>query len=55
MLKILPFIRIRYLKQQSSILQCFSWLEFEKTLFSNTFFNFTFRSKMIIHTTEKDR
>ena len=26
MLKILPFIRILYLKQQSSILQCFRFL-----------------------------
>ena len=30
MLKILPFIRIRYLKQQSSILQCFSRLNLKK-------------------------
>ena len=37
MLKILPFIRIHYLKQQNSILQCFSMLEFEESLFSNTF------------------
>ena len=30
MLKILPFIRILYLKQQSNILQYFSRLKFEK-------------------------
>ena len=30
MLKILPFIRILYLKQQSSILRCFSRLKSEK-------------------------
>ena len=32
MLKILPFIRILFLKQQSSILQCFCRLKFEKSL-----------------------
>ena len=35
MLKILPFIRILYLKQQNSILRCFSRLKFEKSLFGN--------------------
>ena len=33
MLKILPFIRIRYLKQQSSILQCFSRLNLKKKVY----------------------
>ena len=33
MLKILPFIGILYLKQRGSILRCFSWLKFEKSLF----------------------
>ena len=42
MLDILPFIRIPYLKQQSCILRCFSRLEFEDSLFSNTFFSFVF-------------
>ena len=48
MLKILPFIQIFYLKQQNSILQCFSRLEFEKSLFSNTFFSFVFRIIVIM-------
>ena len=47
MLKILPFIRILYLKQQSSILRCFCRLKFEKSLINNTFFSFIFHSKMI--------
>ena len=55
MIKILPFIRIFYLKQQSSILWCFSRLKFEKVLFRNTFFSFIFRGKMIVHTAEKDQ
>ena len=55
MLKILPFIRIIYLKQQSSISWCFSRLKFEKSLFSNTFFSFVSRSKIIVHTAEKDQ
>ena len=55
MLKILGFIRILYLKQQSSILPCFSRLKFGKRLFSNTFLSFIFRSKMIVHTAEKDQ
>ena len=33
MLKILPFIRILYLKQQSSILRCFSRLKFKKKVY----------------------
>ena len=48
MLKILPFIQILCLKQQNSILQCFSRLEFEKRLFSNTFFSFVFRIIVIM-------
>ena len=48
MLKILPFIQILCLKQQNSILQCFSRLEFEKSLFSNTFFSFVFRIIVIM-------
>ena len=47
MLKILPFIKILYLKQQSSILRCFCRLKFEKSLINNTFFSFIFHSKMI--------
>ena len=50
MLKILLFIRIFY-KQQGSILRCFSRLKFEKSLFSNTFFQFL--NKMIVYTAEK--
>ena len=55
MLKILPFIRILYLKQQSSILRCFCRLKFGKGLFNNTFFSFIFHSKMIDHAAEKDQ
>ena len=55
MLKTLSFIPTLYLNYQSSILRCFSRLKFEKSLFSNTFFSFIFRSKMIIHTVEKDQ
>ena len=54
MLKLLPFIRILYLKIQNSILPCFSKLKLKKSLFSNTFFSFIFRSKVIVHTTGKD-
>ena len=50
MLKILLFIRIFY-KQQGSILRCFSRLKFEKSLSSNTFFQFL--NKMIVYTAEK--
>ena len=53
--KILPIVQILYLKQQSSILQYFSRLKFEKSLFSNTFFSFSFCSKMIVHTAKKDQ
>ena len=53
--KFLPFVRILYLKQQSSILRCFSRLKFEKSLFSNTLFSFIFCSNMIVHTAEKDQ
>ena len=55
MLKMLLFIRILYLKQQSNILRCFSRLKFEKSLFSNTFFSFLFRVKMIVYTAGKDK
>ena len=51
-LKILPFIQIIYLKQQSSTLRCFSRLKFEKSLFINTIFSFIFCSKMIVYTAE---
>ena len=37
MLKTLPFIRIPYLKQQSSILRCFSRLKFEKVYLAMRF------------------
>ena len=55
MWKILLFIEILYFKKQSSILRCFSSLKVEKNLFSNTFFGLIFRSKMIVHTAEKDQ
>ena len=56
MLKILPSIWILYLRQHSSILWCFCRLKFEKKLTkNNTFFNFIFRSKRIVHTAEKDQ
>ena len=50
MLTILSFIRILHLKQQY-----FFRLEFGKTLFSNKFFSWIFRSKMTVHTIEKDQ
>ena len=50
MLTILSFIRILHLKQQY-----FFRLEFGKTLFSNKFFSCIFRSKMTVHTIEKDQ
>ena len=53
-LKILPFILILYLKQQSSILWCFCGLKFEES-FNNTFFSFIFRCKIIVHAAEKDQ
>ena len=37
------------------ILQRFCSIEFYKVLFSNKFFNFTFPSKMTVHTSEKDQ
>ena len=37
MLKMLPFIRILYLNQQSSILRCFSWSKFEKAFLAIRF------------------
>ena len=43
MLKILSFIR------------CFCSLKFEKVLFSNKFFSFVFRSKMIVNTAKNDQ
>ena len=47
---------ILYLKQQSSILWCFCRLKFwKKSLFTNMFFSFTFRSKMIVHAAEKNQ
>ena len=55
MLKILSFIRILYRKQQSSILRCFCSLKIKKSLFSNKFFSFIFRSNMIAHTAKKDQ
>ena len=48
-------MRILYLKQQSSILQYFSRLKFEKRLCSGMFFRFIFCSKMIVHTVQKDQ
>ena len=55
MLKILPFIRVLYLTQQSSILRFYSRLKFEKSLFSNTFFCFAFHSKITVDIAEKDQ
>ena len=55
MLKISPFMQILYLKKQGSILRCFCRLKFEKSLFKNTFFSFIFRSKIIVHTAEKNQ
>ena len=52
MLKVVPFIRVLDLKQQSSILRCFCRLKFEKKFLSNTFFSSIFRSKIIVHTAE---
>ena len=49
MLKILPYFRILYLEQESSILRCFSRLTFSR------FFSFISRSKMIVRTAEKDQ
>ena len=47
---------ILYLKQQSSILWCFCRLKFwKKSLFTNMFFSFTFRSRMIVHAAEKNQ
>ena len=43
MLKILSFIR------------CFCSLKFEKVLFSNKFFSFVFRNKMIVNTAKNDQ
>ena len=54
MLKILPFIQILCLKQQSNILRCFWSLKFLKNLFSNKLFGFIFRSKLLA-TAEKDQ
>ena len=54
-LKILSFIQVIYLNQQSSILWCFCWLKFEKKLFNIRFFSFIFRSNMIAHAAEKDQ
>ena len=53
MWKILSFIGILYLKQQysGSLLQINIWGIF----FSNKFFSFIFRSKMKVHTAEKDQ
>ena len=55
MLKILPFIRILYLKQLSSTLLILLQLKLEKRLFNNTFFGFVFHNKMIAHTAEKNQ
>ena len=52
MLKVVPFIRVLDLKQQSSILRCFCRLKFEKKFLSNTFLSSIFRSKIIVHTAE---
>ena len=55
MFKILLFIRILYLKKQSSILWSFFMLKFEKSSFNNEFLSFIFHSKMIVHRAEKDQ
>ena len=53
MLKILSLIQILYLKQKYSA--TFLQFKFEKSSFSNKFFSFIFRSKMIVHIAEKDQ
>ena len=55
MLKTLSFIRILCLKQQSNILRYFSVSNLKQSLFSNKFFSFIFRKKMIAHTAEKEQ
>ena len=56
MLKLLPFIRVLYLNQQSSILWCFCRLKpVKKHLFNNTFFSLIVRSKMMVHKAEKNQ
>ena len=52
---ILSFFPILYLKQQSNILLCFCSLKFEERFLSNKFFNFIFRSEMIVLTAKKDQ
>ena len=52
---ILWFIWNLYLKQQSNIVRCFCSLRFEKSLFSNKFFSFTFPSKMIVRTAKRTK
>ena len=52
MLKILAFIRILCLKQQSNILRCFCSLKFGKKLIQSKFFSFIFHSTMIAYTAE---
>ena len=39
----------------NNILQRFCSFKFEKSLFSNKFFNFIFRSKMTVHTAENNQ
>ena len=45
-IKILSFIQILYLKQQSNIMRCFCGIEFGKSLITNKFFSFIRCSKM---------
>ena len=49
---ILSFIQILETTKQYSAVLCS--LKFEKSLFSNKFFNFIFRNKMAVLTAEKD-
>ena len=54
MLKILPFIRVLYLKQQSSILRCFCRLKYEKSV-TIRFSVLYFTVRWLVHTAEKDQ
>ena len=49
------FISTLYLKKQTNILQCFSSLKFENSLFSNKPFRCIFCSERKIYTAENDQ
>ena len=52
---ICSFISTLYLKQQTNILQCFSSLKFENSLFSNKFFICIFHSVRKVYAAENDQ